>query len=671
MTTQILPDCRIAFASTPDERERIFRFRYRIYVQEMGKQPSYADHVNSRLCDDMDNDAAAIGYAAAGDEIIATIRWNQGTAKTIPERWKKIYALDRFSRYAPEALGFSSRLMLAPAWRGSMVLNALLASLFRRGREAGALFDFINCAPSLIELYEQLGYRRYTDGFVDEDVGYRVPLVLVLDDVEHMRAVHSPFMRLPVPIASDPAIPAWFREEFTGQLGIVNRRLVDAGEFWRSLEEKLRRAPTEAIPLFEGLSTEEAHRFLKSGVILKCRAGDAILRRGDVGNEMFVVLSGLVEVRQGVTGRHAALALMGPGQLFGEMAFLSQRPRTADVVAVEDVEVLVLNQSFLKRAIKRSPDITARVLLNLSLVLCDRLRVSTINWVELLGAGAPEPVTEPPATAAVDAGSYAFGAFSQNEVELARLQKQARTAAGLETAMLEKAGLRHGMRVLDLACGPGVITTLLARLCQPGLVTGLDISPDLIKEARLLVDAQGLGNIELQEGNVYTLDLAEGEYDFVYARFLFQHLEKPALALKNILKVLKPGGILCVTDVDDHWLTLYPEPEGFAEFTRLAAEGQRKRGGDRFVGRKLGWYFAEAGFDKVETAVQMVSSRDIGMKSFLDITTGFKREQVTEADPEAMQKTLAGFYDLANNPNSWGFVGVYVTTGVRPELPTN
>ena len=54
MTTQILPDCRIAFASTSDERERIFRFRYRIYVQEMGKQPSYADHVNSRLCDDMD-----------------------------------------------------------------------------------------------------------------------------------------------------------------------------------------------------------------------------------------------------------------------------------------------------------------------------------------------------------------------------------------------------------------------------------------------------------------------------------------------------------------------------------------------------------------------------------------------------------------------------------------
>jgi hypothetical protein len=44
---------------------------------------------------------------------------------------------------------------------------------------------------------------------------------------------------------------------------------------------------------------------------------------------------------------------------------------------------------------------------------------------------------------------------------------------------------------------------------------------------------------------------------------------------------------------------------------------------------------------------------------------------VTEADPEAMQKTLAGFYDLGNNPNAWGFVGVYVTTGVRSELPTN
>ena len=558
-TSKVLSDCRIGFATTPEERERIFRFRYRIYVEEMGKRPSYADHNKKILTDEMDNESAAIGYAADGDEIVATIRWNQGAVGKIPETWRSIYALNRFSRYSPDAFGFSSRLMLAPEWRGSLVLNSLLAALYRRGREAGALFDFINCSPSLIELYEQLGYRRYTDGFMDDDVGYRVPMVLVLDDAEHMRAVHSPFMRLPAPRPFDPSVPAWFLKEFAVQVGMVNRRLVDTDEFWRILEEKLRRVPTEGIPLFEGLSTDEAQRFLNSGIILKCRAGDAILRRGDVGNEMFVVLSGLVEVRQEVSGRQAALAVFGPGQVFGEMAFLSKRPRTAHVVAVEDVEVLVLNQAFLKKAMKGYPDITARVLLNLSLVLCDRLRISTINWVELLGAGASEPVSASPAPVVAEAGSYAFGTFNQNEVELARLQKQAQTAAGLERAMLEKAGLRPGMRVLDLACGPGVITTLLARICQPGRVTGVDLSPDLLREARLFVDSQGLENVELKEGNVYALDLAQGEYDFVYARFLFQHLEKPALALENILKVLKPGGILCVADVDDGWLTLYPE----------------------------------------------------------------------------------------------------------------
>ena len=62
----------------------------------------------------------------------------------------------------------------------------------------------------------------------------------------------------------------------------------------------------------------------------------------------------------------------------------------------------------------------------------------------------------------------------------------------------------------------------------------------------------------------------------------------------------------------------------------------------------------------------MISSRDIGMKSFLDITTGFKREQVTGADPEKMKQTLAGFYDLVKDPNAWGYVGVYVATGMRP-----
>ena len=263
------------------------------------------------------------------------------------------------------------------------------------------------------------------------------------------------------------------------------------------------------------------------------------------------------------------------------------------------------------------------------------------------------------------AGSYAFGAFDENQDELARLKQQAAIVSEMEGRVLRDVGLKPGMRVLDLACGPGVVTALLAETVTPADVIGVDLSEDLLNEARAYLKGRGTDNATFQQGDVYSLDESLGLFDFIYTRFLFQHLADPKQALSKILPRLSPGGRLCVVDIDDAWLTLHPEPAGFQRFTKRAAEGQARNGGDRNVGRKLGGMLQEAGLEQVDVHVTTVNSHQLGMRNFLDITTGFKKEQVAEEHANEAREDLEEIYKCVDMKDAWGFVAVFVATGTK------
>ena len=135
------------------------------------------------------------------------------------------------------------------------------------------------------------------------------------------------------------------------------------------------------------------------------------------------------------------------------------------------------------------------------------------------------------------AGSYDFGNFDQNQNELARLKRQAAIVSELEVQVLRNAGLKPGMRVLDLACGPGIVSVLLAEAVAPAEVIGVDLSESLLDEARAYAASRSASNVRFQQGNVYSLDDSLGQFDFIYTRFLFQHLADP----ENALRVIRFG----------------------------------------------------------------------------------------------------------------------------------
>ncbi len=266
-----------------------------------------------------------------------------------------------------------------------------------------------------------------------------------------------------------------------------------------------------------------------------------------------------------------------------------------------------------------------------------------------------------------ESGTYRFGEFTSDEAELERLERQATVAWDMERRMLLEAGLKPGMWVLDLACGPGFISSRIAETIQPGgTVTGVDVNDHLMAIAEERHARGHAPNVTFHKMNVYDLDLPEGRFDFVYARLLFQHLEFPQQAFEQIKKVLRSGGRACIMDVEDALLSIFPEPPMLQDFARLAAERQRQAGGDREAGRKLGYYFKAAGFRDIAVRALVVTSEQLGMRLLLDITTGFKHELVPEAERETAMAQLEDIYEHALKPGAFAQLGALFTRASKP-----
>ena len=373
----------IQVARRDEDRERIFRFRYDVYVTEMGKSPAEADHQKKIIRDELDEDAHLL-YAEDEGQIVGTVRLNCRSKKKFPDVWEQRYDIEKFAPSFGDHISMTSRMMVARDYRGSSVPAALVGAVYSAGREMGSKFDFCNCAPSLLEFYEQIGFRRFTDGFVDEDNGYHVPLVMVVRDTQYLRQVRSPLYRVARNFEHEPETGVWFQETFPSHAGIANSRTRNTEEFWKQLSDQLAAPPAECIPLFESLSDEEVSGFLRSGTVLSLQPGDRIIRQGDVGDEMYIILSGVAEAVSRKEDQEHSLAIMSKGQIFGEVAFISTAVRSADVNALTEMQVLIISKGFLTRAMRKQPEISAKVLFNLSLILAQRLRDRTDSWVEAM-----------------------------------------------------------------------------------------------------------------------------------------------------------------------------------------------------------------------------------------------------------------------------------------------
>jgi hypothetical protein len=364
-------DIRIAIAETEEERRAVYGFRYRIYVEEMGKYQSVADHAQRMFYEPCDAHSRIL-YAAENGEVVATARATWGGDAPIPQRMIEQYQLAPFLAEVPEAaISVGERGMVAPHLRGTDLFLRLIGASLRFANEHRIQLCFGDCEPHLLNLYLGLGQRTYSKRNVNSaEAGYLIPILFVPEDVEYLRRIDSPLLEYVRDFGSDARIPSCVERLTAGGTAVMSRRLVGSADYWREVHGALSEIEGIRPTALDGFSEEEAARALDKSNIIECQAGDRLLKKGGVARNLFVVLDGTVEVRDGDT----PLAVFGPGDVFGEMAFLLERPRSRDVYAATDgVRVLSLSEATLRQMIRSDPAIAAQLLLNISKMLCLRV----------------------------------------------------------------------------------------------------------------------------------------------------------------------------------------------------------------------------------------------------------------------------------------------------------
>jgi hypothetical protein len=146
---------------------------------------------------------------------------------------------------------------------------------------------------------------------------------------------------------------------------------------WDLVAVRLGENPQLTIPLFRGMGPGEARIVVLMGEVGHYSAGEPIVRRGESGHDMYVILEGTTEVLVDRNGAPTRIAELRRGEVFGEMALVRHDARTADVVAASDVDVLALGERCFERLQERYPRVAAKLLLNLSRILSDRLQRMT------------------------------------------------------------------------------------------------------------------------------------------------------------------------------------------------------------------------------------------------------------------------------------------------------
>jgi ubiquinone/menaquinone biosynthesis C-methylase UbiE len=168
----------------------------------------------------------------------------------------------------------------------------------------------------------------------------------------------------------------------------------------------------------------------------------------------------------------------------------------------------------------------------------------------------------------------------------------------------------EGSSVLDVGSGLGILAFELA--ANLGVhVQGVDIDPRFVGHSITLLarlDEQNLftegATIRFSEGDVRDLAFDDGCFDLAFIRELLQFLPDPEQALRELYRVVRPGGYACVSDTDDQLhITWPPHSPPLARLVAAVSDIQYSRGGDRQCGRKLSTYLRHVGFDVTSVVV--------------------------------------------------------------------
>jgi len=260
----------------------------------------------------------------------------------------------------------------------------------------------------------------------------------------------------------------------------------------------------------------------------------------------------------------------------------------------------------------------------------------------------------------------------ENEEEIQR--EEWKTDAAVVRRFASMAGLRPGMRVIDVCSGAGMSTSILSELAGPtGSAVGIDLSEE--RNAHATAEYGNERTSFLQKDILRPLE-GLGEFDFAWVRFALEYFkaESPFI-VKNLASVMRPGGIICLVDLDhnclNHW-GLSPRLE--AGLRALIAQLEEVGNFDPYVGRKLYSFLNDLGFEAIGAHVEahhliygpLGPVDEYNWTRKIEVTARNRRVQIPGY--ETPQDFLDDFLAFFRSPHRFTYTPVIACWGKNPAL---
>lgn len=213
------PAINVRLASSDVEREAVYALRYAIYIDEMKRNQRYADHERKRIQEPLDADGHVFA-AFQGDAIVGTVRVNCGDDGTFGE-YVDYYQMERFGPYFPKHCAIVTKLMVTKDQREDGVTAVRLAqACMRLCYQHNIEFGFIDCNDYLITYFESLGFRRYMGETIHPEYGVVCPMVMVMNDIEHLASINSKLYLDSERRKPSPVVISYFAETHLNTLAL-------------------------------------------------------------------------------------------------------------------------------------------------------------------------------------------------------------------------------------------------------------------------------------------------------------------------------------------------------------------------------------------------------------------------------------------------------------------